>query len=158
MSDRIAVLNRGRIEQIGTPEELYDRPATRFVASFIGDTNFVAGRVVGVSAGVCEIETAGGRVRASRRQSVDTGASVTVAVRPERIVLGPLREGALAGTVTDVIFLGTARKYVVRLADRSECTVLRQVGDAAFDTSDTAVALSWHSDHAAAFPAEEVSS
>ena len=131
MSDRIAVMNRGRIEQIGTPEELYDRPATRFVASFIGDTNFLPGRVIGRTA-------------------------VTIAVRPERIVLGPPREGALTGTITDVVFLGTARKYVVRLADGTECTVLRQVSDPAFDTRDAAVALSWHSDHAAAFPEEEV--
>src|SRR5205807_4793272 len=48
MSDRIAVFNGGRIEQIGTPEQLYDRPATRFVAGFIGDTNFLSGRVLGV--------------------------------------------------------------------------------------------------------------
>jgi putative spermidine/putrescine transport system ATP-binding protein len=133
MSDRIAVFNRGRIEQIGTPEELYDRPATRFVASFIGNTNFIPGRVLG-------------------------RAGVTVAVRPERIALGPPREGALAGTITDVIFLGTARKYVVRLADGTECTVLRQVSDSVVDSRDAAVALSWHSDHAAAFPDSEGSS
>jgi ABC-type Fe3+/spermidine/putrescine transport system ATPase subunit len=83
---------------------------------------------------------------------------VSVAVRPERIVLGPPREGWLAGTITDVIFLGTARKYVVRLADGTECTVLRQVSDPAFDSRNAAVALSWHSDHAAAFPDQEVSS
>jgi putative spermidine/putrescine transport system ATP-binding protein len=131
MSDRIAVFNRGRIEQIGTPEELYDRPATRFVASFIGNTNFIPGHFLG-------------------------RAGVTIAVRPERIVLGPPREGAVAGTITDIIFLGMARRYVVRLADGTECTVLRQVSDPAFDTRDAAVALSWHSDHAAAFPYNEV--
>ena len=133
MSDRIAVFNRGRIEQIGTPEELYDRPATRFVASFIGNTNFLPGHLLGK-------------------------AGVTVAVRPERIVLGPPREGALTGTITDVIFLGTARKYVVRLADNTECVVLRQVSDPAFDSRDATVALSWHSDHAAIFPDNEVPS
>ena len=158
MSDRIAVFNRGRIEQTGTPEELYDRPATRFVASFIGDTNFLSGRVVSSSGGICEIETAAGRVLASRRQPVGPGAAVSVAVRPERIMVGPPREGWLAGTITDVIFLGTARKYVVRLADGTECTVLRQVSDPAFDSRNAAVALSWHSDHAAAFPDQEVSS
>jgi putative spermidine/putrescine transport system ATP-binding protein len=131
MSDRIAVFNRGRIEQIGTPEELYDRPATRFVASFIGNTNFLPGHLLGK-------------------------AGVTVAVRPERIVMGPPREGALAGTITDVIFLGTARKYVVRLVDGTECTVLRQVSDPAFDSRGAAVALSWHRDHATAFPDNEV--
>ena len=157
MSDRIAVFNRGRIEQIGTPEELYDRPATRFVASFIGDTNFLSGRVVAVAGGVCAIETAAGRVEASLRRPVAVGAPVTVAVRPERVVLGPSPGGGngLVGTVSDIIFLGTARKYVVRLADGTESVVLRQVSDPAFDVRDATVALSWHSDHATAFSEQE---
>src|SRR5471032_2405651 len=70
MSDRIAVFNRGRIEQIGTPEDLYDRPATRFVAGFIGDTNFISGRALAVSDGICEIETAAGRTRAIAGEGV----------------------------------------------------------------------------------------
>jgi putative spermidine/putrescine transport system ATP-binding protein len=155
MSDRIAVFNRGRIEQIGTPEELYDRPATRFVASFIGDTNFLSGRVVSSSEGVCAIETAAGRVQASLRLPVAVGAPVTVAVRPERVVLASPREGrnGIAGTISDIIFLGTARKYVVRLADGTECVVLRQVSDPAFDfTAAAAVTLNWSTIHATAFP------
>ena len=155
MSDRIAVFNRGRIEQIGTPEELYDRPATRFVASFIGDTNFLSGRVVSSSDGVCGIETAAGRIQALLRQPVAVGAPATVAVRPERVVIAAPREGGsgLAGTISDIIFLGTARKYVVRLADGTECVVLRQIGDPAFDfTVASVVLLSWSSAHATAFP------
>src|SRR6195256_6330329 len=70
MSDRIAVFNQGRIEQIGTPEELYDRPATRFVAGFIGDTNLLSGRAVGVVDGTCEVESAAGRVRAATGQAI----------------------------------------------------------------------------------------
>jgi len=150
MSDRIAVFNHGRIEQIGTPEELYDRPATRFVASFIGDTNFVPGRALVVGDGICEVETAGGRVKATVRQSVTAGANVTVAVRPERMILSAAGEG-LSGILTDVIFLGTARKYVVRLADGSECMVLRQVGDTPFDIGNATVRLSWQTGHATAF-------
>jgi ABC-type Fe3+/spermidine/putrescine transport system ATPase subunit len=154
MSDRIAVFNRGRIEQIGTPEALYDRPATRFVASFIGDTNFLPGRVVATSGDVCEIETAAGRVHASRRQPIDVGARVTVAVRPERVAIAsPRQEGSgLAGALSDIIFLGTARKDVVRLADGTECVVLRQIGDPAFDLRDAAVHLSWSAAHATALP------
>jgi putative spermidine/putrescine transport system ATP-binding protein len=150
MSDRIAVFNHGRIEQIGTPEELYDRPATRFVAGFIGDTNFVPGRAVAVAGGVCDVETAGGRVRATVRQPIAAGADVTVAVRPERVQLSAVGEG-LAGTLTDVIFLGTARKYVVRLADGSECVVLRQVGDPPVEVAGSTVRLSWQTEHATAF-------
>jgi putative spermidine/putrescine transport system ATP-binding protein len=154
MSDRIAVFNRGRIEQIGTPEELYDRPATRFVASFIGDTNFLSGRVVALSAGSCEVETPAGRVQASLRQAVDVGAKVTVAVRPERVAIAPHQgSSGLAGTISGIIFLGTARKYVVRLADGTECVVLRQIGDPAFDfAAAAAVVLNWPTIHATAFP------
>jgi putative spermidine/putrescine transport system ATP-binding protein len=156
MSDRIAVFNHGRIEQIGTPEELYDKPETRFVAGFIGDTNFLSGRAVGVSGdGVCEIDTAAGRIRASTRQPIAAGATVSVAVRPERVVLAPTQDDAagMAGTVVDVIFLGTARKYVVRLADGSECIALRQVSDRPLDIGGSAVRLSWPVERATAFPA-----
>jgi spermidine/putrescine ABC transporter ATP-binding subunit len=150
MSDRIAVFNHGRIEQIGTPEELYDRPQTRFVAGFIGDTNFIEGRVVASAGNACEVETAGGRVRAGLRQPIAAGAKVVVAVRPERVMLAPGGEG-LAGTVTDTIFLGTARKYVVQLADGTECVALRQVGSAADDLGLGTVRISWREEHCTAF-------
>jgi ABC-type Fe3+/spermidine/putrescine transport system ATPase subunit len=153
MSDRIAVFNHGRIEQIGTPEELYDRPATRFVAGFIGDTNLLSGRTVGVFDGVCEVETAAGRARAATHQALAAGTAVTLAVRPERIVLSAAHQDTpgIDGTITDVIFMGTARKYVVRLADGSTCVVLRQISDIAFDISAPAVRLSWPADKATAF-------
>ena len=153
MSDRIAVFNRGRIEQIGTPEELYDTPATRFVAGFIGDTNLLSGRALAVSDGICEVETAAGRIKASVRQQFAAGGPVVVAVRPERLVLTSLQEGGtgLSGSITDVIFLGTARKYVVRLVDGTECVVLRQVSDPPFDLGASAVRLSWVAAHATAF-------
>jgi hypothetical protein len=64
----------------------------------------------------------------------------------------PRQDGSgLAGTLSDIIFLGTARKYVVRLADGTECVVLRQIGDPAFDLRDAAVHLSWSAAHATAF-------
>jgi putative spermidine/putrescine transport system ATP-binding protein len=152
MSDRIAVFDHGRIEQIGTPEELYDRPGTRFVAGFIGDTNLIVGRAVATVAGICEIETAVGRVRATVRRPLAAGASAVVAVRPERVVLASQGDG-LAGIVTDVIFVGTARRYAVRLGDGTECFVLRQVGQAAVAERSAAVRLSWDPAHATAFGA-----
>ena len=153
MSDRIAVFNKGRIEQIGTPEELYDRPATRFVASFIGDTNLVEGRVLGVAGGICEIETAAGRIAASTRTPIEAGAAVFVAVRPERVVLAPVRAAGagLEGTIVEQVFLGTSRKYVVRLADGTELVVLRPISDPPFEQAAPAVRLSWAADKATAF-------
>jgi putative spermidine/putrescine transport system ATP-binding protein len=152
MSDRIAVFDHGRIQQIGTPEELYDRPSTRFVASFIGDTNLVAGRAISTAAGVCEIETPAGRARAAARQPIAVGTSVVVAVRPERVALESDSEG-LAGVVTDVIFVGTARKYAVRLSDGTECFVLRQVGAEPMPGRGQPVRLSWDAAYATAFEA-----
>jgi putative spermidine/putrescine transport system ATP-binding protein len=153
MSDRIAVFNKGRIEQIGTPEELYDRPATRFVASFIGDTNLVEGRVLGVAGGICEIETAAGRIAASTRTPIEAGAAVFVAVRPERVVLAPVRAAGagLEGTIVEQVFLGTSRKYVVRLTDGTELVVLRPISDPPFEQAAPAVRLSWAADKATAF-------
>jgi putative spermidine/putrescine transport system ATP-binding protein len=152
MSDRIAVFDRGRIQQIGRPEELYDRPSTRFVASFIGDTNLVSGRAVSTAEGVCEVETPAGRVRASVRGRIAAGTSVVVAVRPERVSLASEGEG-LGGSVTDVIFVGTARKYAVRLDEGTECFVLRQVGSAPIAGAGARVRLSWEATHATAFEA-----
>jgi putative spermidine/putrescine transport system ATP-binding protein len=152
MSDRIAVFDHGRIQQIGTPEELYDRPSTRFVASFIGDTNLISGRSISTADGVCEVETPAGRVRASARQPIAAGGAIVVAVRPERVTLAPAGEG-LAGIITDVIFVGTARKYAVRLGDGTECFVLRQVGAEPMPGNGAAVRLSWDATHAAAFEA-----
>jgi len=152
MSDRVAVFNQGRIEQIGAPEDLYDRPATRFVASFIGDTNLLPGRSLGTSAGLCDVETAGGRLRAAVRAPIAPGVSVVVAVRPERMIVSPHGEG-LSGTIVDTIFLGTARKYVMRLADGTECVALRQISDLPLDPQNSSVRVSWDVAHATAFEA-----
>jgi ABC-type Fe3+/spermidine/putrescine transport system ATPase subunit len=151
MSDRIAVFNKGRIEQIGTPEELYDRPATHFVASFIGDTNFLQGRVLGVADGLCDVETAAGRVAAMAPASVKAGAAVRVAVRPERIALAPMEtaDAGLDGMVIEQVFLGMSRKYVVRLVDGTEVVVSRPISDPPF--AGPTVRISWSADKATAF-------
>jgi ABC-type Fe3+/spermidine/putrescine transport system ATPase subunit len=153
MSDRIAVFNAGRIEQIGTPEQLYDRPASRFVASFIGDTNLISGRIISTVRDVCEVETPAGKVSAVIRQGLSAGATVVVAVRPERVSLAAQGEGGVSATITDVIFVGTARKYAVRLTDGTECFVLRQVGEPPLAGIGAAVRLGWDAEHATAFAA-----
>jgi putative spermidine/putrescine transport system ATP-binding protein len=91
MSDRIAVFNKGRIEQIGTPEELYDRPATRFVASFIGDTNLVEGRVLGVAGGIARSKQrpahrgfGANADRSGRRRSALPSAPSALSLQPRR--------------------------------------------------------------------------
>ena len=107
MSDRVAVLNRGRIEQLDTPSGLYDRPRTRFVAEFIGETNLIEGRVAAVEAGVARI-TVGDATLACRCDAPPAvGSPVLVSVRPEMLHLsdesGP---NALAVTVEDEVYHG----------------------------------------------------
>jgi putative spermidine/putrescine transport system ATP-binding protein len=157
MSDRIAVFNNGRIEQIGTPAELYERPATRFVAGFIGETNFFAGSVISVQAATCEVELGGTRLLAVVRGGLSTGTRVVVAIRPERIRMqaGNASASAFSGQLVDVIYLGSTRKYLVRLPTGQECTVLKQA-DAAESSGlkpGDAVTLSWETEHATAFTA-----
>lgn len=108
--------------------------------------------VAGPSAGLCDVETAAGRLRAAVRAPIAPGTSVVVAVRPERMVLRPDGEG-LSGTIVEVIFLGTARKYVVRLADETECVALRQVSDPPLDPKNSSVRASSGVAHATAFEA-----
>jgi spermidine/putrescine transport system ATP-binding protein len=121
MSDRIVVMNRGRIEQSGPAEEIYERPRSRFVAEFIGETNFFEGEVVGVEG-----------VRVSLRCGADVllgcwngegltpgpGARVALTVRPESVSCEfDVAPGAgLVGAVTDRIFVGSVTRTVVRLA------------------------------------------
>ena len=109
MSDRIAVMNRGRIEQLGPPSELYESPRTTFVAGFLGVSNLLAGTVSGP--GLVQLDGAGEvRVPASR---LPASGRVSVGVRPEKIALGDGEANVLGGTVTDRAYVGVATQYVV---------------------------------------------
>jgi spermidine/putrescine ABC transporter ATP-binding subunit len=130
MSDRVAVMNHGRLEQVGTPTELYDAPASRFVASFIGDSNFLEGRVVGQRNGYCDVEVAGAGVVRAPAVTCSPGAEVALAIRPEKITLAGETDGAGVNTVTatieDEIFTGEARRYRARLGDGQSLVLKRQ--------------------------------
>jgi putative spermidine/putrescine transport system ATP-binding protein len=152
MSDRIAVMNNGRIEQIGSPTELYDMPQSRFVASFIGESNFLDG-VVGQSAGgVVGVDVAGaGIVRAPKQPGLQQGASVTVTVRPEKIVISEIGNGLsnemnrLDGTVEDVIFVGEMRRYDIRLGNGERLILKRQNRSGVLHYNrGEAVRVAWH--------------
>jgi len=117
MSDRIAVMNGGSIEQIGSPSEIYNSPRTRFVASFIGTLNLVDSRVLDGAAGVVEID---GQPMTTRKRidGAQKGDLRTVALRPEAMRLGPGGDGrnTLHGVIEDVAFLGAVVRLRVRLA------------------------------------------
>jgi putative spermidine/putrescine transport system ATP-binding protein len=115
ISDRIVVMNEGRVEQIGTPSEIYNSPRTRFVASFVGTLNVLSGQIIDPASG--KIVVAGQELRTSHALNAsDAGKQRTLAVRPEAIVLEAPANGrnTLAATVEEVNFLGA----VVRIRAR----------------------------------------
>jgi spermidine/putrescine transport system ATP-binding protein len=122
MSDRIAVMNQGRIEQLDAPEALYERPRTRFVADFLAVKNILEAQVVAVAGGSAELLTRGGnRLRAQDDGGYVAGARVIVGVRPERLSLasaeGGAGENAFPGRLDDEIYLGDWTDWRVRLGD-----------------------------------------
>lgn len=123
MSSKIAVMNDGRLEQVGTPSEIYNNPATRFVADFIGTTNFLEGKIVEVvAAEEYRVETPHGSVLVEHDVALPIGTPATVLVRPERLTLeeGSLDApmvGKLPGTVDAWGFLGNAVEHRVRVGD-----------------------------------------
>jgi putative spermidine/putrescine transport system ATP-binding protein len=118
LSDRVVVMSEGRIEQIGTPFEIYNFPSTAFVASFVGTLNLVPAGVIDAAAG--RLSLAGQEVRTAKGVSgTGTDGQVTLAVRPEGISLGEGPEGVnrLRGTVDDINFLGSIVRLRIRLDD-----------------------------------------
>jgi iron(III) transport system ATP-binding protein len=123
MADRIAVMDAGRLAQVGTPEELYNRPATRFVADFLGEANFLQGTLRG-EPGRWTLETSCGRLAvAEPGPAPQSDREVRFCVRPERIELlppgasAPDGAGTLSATVSQQVYLGEVRQYTCRLAD-----------------------------------------
>jgi spermidine/putrescine transport system ATP-binding protein len=135
MADTIAVMNEGRIEQQGGATDLYERPATEFVANFLGDCNLVDGKLARRDGGVAEFVTHDGahlRVPDERIGASVNGSAVRVGVRPEKLTLIPegmqVPDGAnaLRGRVELASFLGTAIQYVVHTVGGEEFTAVEQ--------------------------------
>jgi spermidine/putrescine transport system ATP-binding protein len=124
MSDRIAVMSAGVVEQIGTPEEIYHRPRSLFVAGFIGSANLLPGTVTAREGDDLVIDlVCGGTVRASTDSDVGVGSRVSVMLRPESLITRtePGPEGRrLAGAVEDLTFQGASARLSMRLADGTD--------------------------------------
>jgi iron(III) transport system ATP-binding protein len=128
MADRVAVLNEGRIVQVGTPRELYDRPASRFVAEFLGETNFLAATVAKVDGGTVVLDTPAGQLRSASDgdATVARGDAVTCSLRPES--LRPARPGdhenRLHGTWLETTYLGETAQHRMKLSDGTTIKLL----------------------------------
>jgi len=122
-ADLIAVMNAGRIEQAGSPEEIYDRPRSEFVARFIGSSNIVKGRALDKD----HLDVAGVRL-ACVGEPMSPGESRTLSIRQHEIALSAAQpassENALPATVTRHVFLGNSRDYLLALADGTQLRVV----------------------------------
>jgi spermidine/putrescine transport system ATP-binding protein len=135
MSDRIAVIHRGRLEQISAGEDVYERPATRFVAEFMGVENFFDAAYVGTNGGTAEFETASGLRLGATTNAVRPFGQVTIAVRPESlgISIEPPKDGcanALRGKVVEAVYEGGWRRWAIALAT-GERLIVREAGASA---------------------------
>jgi spermidine/putrescine transport system ATP-binding protein len=174
MSDRLVVMNAGRIEQLGAPREVYERPRTRFVAGFIGTSNLISGTVSRMDGGTAELDTGTDEsvlVLNAHEVGAGVGQALDVTVRPEKITLSTERPDGgrckLRGRVSEVVYLGTSTQYAVRTADGSDLLVFMQNASDSDDIAerDADVWLSWRPEHSLALapsandvasPAEEV--
>jgi putative spermidine/putrescine transport system ATP-binding protein len=145
LSDRIAVFNEGRIEQVGTATELYERPASLFVAGFLGDSTVMTGNVVAEGV-ISEL----GMLRVQANPDVAVGSRGAVVVRPERLAISmdsvSADRNAVPAQVTDLVYLGSSRKLVLRLANGDPAIVRETAGQVSAAMPGDQVTLSWSID------------
>jgi spermidine/putrescine transport system ATP-binding protein len=161
MSDRIAVMNHGRFEQLGDPEELYERPRTRFVAGFLGISNLLRGRVESRDGEYGVVRTAGGSIRVPR-SLVEGADEVEVGIRPEKIRLGSGDDAPTSAAntaravIADTSYLGVSTQYIAELPDGTRVTVYEQnvartVRGSLFERGQDVV-LTWSPEHSFVVP------
>ena len=161
MSDRIAVMRDGHIEQLGTPEELYERPRTEFVANFLGVSNLLEGEVAGSDRGTLTVRLPTGTLLRAPANGVVEGDGVWVGVRPEKLHVQPLAEdgsqepdasrNAIDGVVLDASYLGVSTQYLVETPDGRRLVVYAQnletSGSSEVLAEGQRVRLSWNPQH-----------
>lgn len=155
MADTVAVMNKGRIEQMGAPEELYELPKTVFVANFLGLSNLFSVDVVGSTDTVIQTSFEGARITVPRTRTERDSGAITVGVRPEKLRLhssAPADEAGVnvigPGRITDVSFIGVSTQYAVSVPGAGEVQVFSQnveAGPAAHLGDE--VWLSWLVEH-----------
>jgi spermidine/putrescine transport system ATP-binding protein len=123
MADTIAVMNNGKIEQLGSPVDLYENPSTVFVANFLGQSNLVAAQIVGTQGADLLLDVQGRKLTMPASRNCATGDSLYVGVRPEKVRLVPAGasvdlpgHNVLDGVVIDASYTGVTTQYVVRMA------------------------------------------
>jgi len=157
MADTIAVMNAGRIEQLGSPAELYETPRTTFAANFLGQSNLLSATVTGTQGEDLLLDVHGCRVVLPRTRAAVTSGRLWLGVRPEKLRLAPGTSGGnqLTGIVTDASFTGVATHYLVRLPWDQELTVVQQNDGSPAVRRGDPVTVTWQAGHGFGLDAEQ---
>jgi spermidine/putrescine transport system ATP-binding protein len=126
MSDRIAVMNEGRVQQVADPPTLYEHPKNRFVADFIGQTNVFSGTVESVSGGRVTLRTASGEKVEATAHEVEIGEEADAAVRPEKIRFGSDGDNVSIARIRQIVYLGVSTQYIAELPGGQELVLYQQ--------------------------------
>nr|WP_243125454.1 ABC transporter ATP-binding protein [Clostridium amazonitimonense] len=152
MSDRIAVMNEGNIEQIASPEEIYERPTTKFVADFIGETNLIEGKVSSIEKEDVLLEVEEGEKIRVENSDFSIGELVCIAVRPERLKIKEKPDRGdewLRGTLKERIYIGAALRTVIELNNGREIVINEFAGEKFnFKNQKDQVFVTWKTDNA----------
>jgi spermidine/putrescine transport system ATP-binding protein len=162
MADTIAVMNAGVIEQMGDPATLYERPATTFVANFLGQSNLLPADVNGKDGDSLVLDVQGLRLRLPAARSASSSGKVWLGVRPEKLQIGDAVGPApsngfnsLEGDITDASFIGVATQYLVRLPWGQEISAVQQNDGTRPRSTGERVRVTWQADHGFALDAAQ---
>ena len=157
MADTVAVMNKGRIEQMGAPEALYDRPKTAFVAKFLGQSNIFVGDVVESNANSVSINVSGHKLTVPKTRAEKHDGTIAIGVRPEKATFHEDGQPAASsdlniigpGEIIDIRFTGVSNQYLIDIPDLGEVTVFSQnVGKSPVTELGAKVWVSWKVEHA----------
>jgi spermidine/putrescine transport system ATP-binding protein len=144
LSDKVAILDKGRIVQIGAPQDVYEKPLTRFAAEFLGDSNFLHGRVEDA-----DVRIADGTIVRVAGTLPPSGTEVTLAIRPEKMSIGggDSAGNTLKAEITTVIYAGPALSYILKTADGMQVKLFAQNRDGHVMREGETVTLAWSPEH-----------
>ena len=155
MADTVAVMNHGRIEQMGAPEALYDRPKTVFVSKFLGQSNLLVGDVTSSSANSISIQVAGNKISVPKSRAEKTTGKIAIGFRPEKATFHTKKPAASndknvigPGEIIDIRFTGVSNQYLIDIPDVGEIIVFAQnMGQSPVIELGEKVWVSWSVDH-----------
>ena len=156
MADTVAVMNKGRIEQMGAPEALYERPKTLFVSKFLGQSNIFVGDVVESSGDSVSISVAGRQIKVPTNRAEKTKGTIAIGVRPEKAFFHEDAEPAAnaglnivgPGEIIDIRFTGVSNQYLIDIPNLGEITVFAQnIGKSPVTELGAKVWVSWKVEH-----------